>query len=56
MKLIITAMLIIFITTHVKHGFVQTVKDWQYSSFHRWVARGFYPLNWTTDASDNNWE
>ena len=43
----------------VKHGYVPAAKDWQYSSFHRWVARGLYPLNWTTAAPeviDANWE
>ncbi len=30
----------------VKHGYVQSVKDWPYSSFHRWVKRGFYPGDW----------
>jgi putative transposase len=25
----------------LKHGYVQAVKDWQYSSFHRWAAQGF---------------
>jgi putative transposase len=43
----------------VKHGYVQAVKDWQYSSFHRWVARGLYPLDWMTAAPeviDANWE
>lgn len=30
----------------VKHGFVKTVKDWQYSSFHKYVAQGTYPSDW----------
>lgn len=30
----------------VKHGWVQTVKDWPYSTFHQWVAKGIYPLDW----------
>ena len=30
----------------VKHGYVQSVKDWQYSSFHRDVKRGIYPQDW----------
>ena len=30
----------------VKHGWVKQVKDWPYSTFHRWVERGVYPLNW----------
>jgi putative transposase len=30
----------------VKHGYVKRVADWPYSSFHRHVARGIYPLDW----------
>ncbi len=30
----------------VKHGYVKRVRDWPYSSFHRFVARGIYPLDW----------
>jgi len=30
----------------VKHGLVEKVKDWPYSSFHRDVRLGFYPENW----------
>ncbi|MEZ5463699.1 MAG: transposase [Lysobacteraceae bacterium] len=30
----------------VKHGHVSCVKDWPHSSFHRFVARGIYPLDW----------
>ncbi|QSB02863.1 transposase [Methylomonas sp. EFPC1] len=30
----------------VKHGWVKHVKDWPYSTFHRWVEQGAYPLNW----------
>ncbi|NJO15945.1 MAG: transposase [Thioploca sp.] len=33
----------------VKHGYVKRVRDWPYSSFHRWVARGIYPVTWATD-------
>lgn len=32
----------------VKHGYVNCVKEWKYSSFHRWVAKGFYPIDWAT--------
>jgi putative transposase len=31
----------------VKHGLVERVKDWPYSTFHRCVQAGMYPLNWT---------
>ena len=30
----------------VKHGYCSQVKDWPYSSFHRFVAAGIYPENW----------
>lgn len=30
----------------VKHGLVDTVKDWEYSSFHRCVAEGIYSKDW----------
>ena len=35
----------------VKHGYVSKVADWPYSTFHRYVQRGSYPLNWA-DAND----
>lgn len=30
----------------VKHGLVQSVSDWPWSSFHRHVANQIYPANW----------
>ena len=38
----------------VKHGHVARVQDWPYSSFHRYVKQGFYPLDWAggDDAND----
>lgn len=30
----------------VKHGHAQHVKDWSYSTFHRFVKEGYYPLDW----------
>ena len=30
----------------VKHGHVTRVADWPYSSFHRFVQKGIYPLDW----------
>ncbi len=35
----------------VKHGYVRQVRDWPYSSFHRFVARGYYPLDWAGGSS-----
>jgi len=42
----------------VKHGWVQAVKDWPYSSFHPWVKRGAYPENWAAspEIDDCDWE
>jgi putative transposase len=30
----------------VKHGHVERVADWPYSTFHRYVRRGLYALDW----------
>ncbi len=30
----------------VKHGLVKCVKDWPYSTFHRYVVEGTYPQDW----------
>ena len=30
----------------VKHGIVQRVRDWQWSSFHRYVRMGVYDADW----------
>ncbi len=30
----------------VKHGLVQRVRDYKWSSFHRYVAQGVYPIDW----------
>ncbi|MBC7750918.1 MAG: transposase [Candidatus Saccharibacteria bacterium] len=34
----------------VKHGHVLKVSDWVYSTFHRYVRQGVYPVNWTNDG------
>ena len=36
----------------LKHGLVQQVKDWPYSTFHRDVREGLYPVNWAGDITD----
>ena len=33
----------------VKHRLVKNVKDWPYSTFHRYVNRGDYAQNWSVD-------
>ncbi len=30
----------------VKHGLVSCPHQWKYSSFHKWVKRGQYPIDW----------
>ena len=30
----------------IKHGYVKHAVDWEYSSFHRYVANGLLPKNW----------
>ncbi|WP_425616229.1 transposase [Anatilimnocola sp. NA78] len=30
----------------VKHGYVNRVRDWQPSTFHRWVEHGHYDIQW----------
>ena len=37
----------------VKHRHCATAADWPYSSFHRWVARGIYPLDWAAGGETN---
>jgi putative transposase len=41
----------------VKHNLVTRVKDWPYSSFHRYVRRGLMPEDWggTADAAGANY-
>ena len=36
-----------------KHGLVQRVRDWPYSSFHRYVREGLLPDGWAGDAGQN---
>lgn len=33
----------------VKHGLVDRVEDWPYSTFHRYAASGIYPADWCGD-------
>jgi len=37
----------------VKHGLAQSVRDWPYSSFHRYVREGLLPNDWAGDVSEN---
>ncbi len=36
----------------VKHGLVKEARAWEYSSFHRCVAAGLYPLEWGGTEGD----
>jgi hypothetical protein len=35
----------------LKHGLVSRVADWPYSTFHRYVEQGLYPLDWAASPS-----
>ena len=37
----------------VKHGLVKNVMDWPYSSFHHWVEKGVYSVNWGSTPEDH---
>lgn len=36
----------------MKHGLVQKLLDWPYSSFHQFVARGILPVDWAGGFSE----
>ena len=36
----------------LKHGYVTQVKDWPYSTFHRYVAAGLLPADWCGELTD----
>ena len=36
----------------VKHGLVETVRDWKYSSFHRYVKEGHYDEGWAIGENE----
>ncbi|MDQ3261240.1 MAG: transposase [Pseudomonadota bacterium] len=35
----------------VKHGYIDRCIDWPYSTFHRFAARGVYPIDWAISES-----
>ena len=37
----------------VKHGLVERVSDWKWSSFHRYVRMGWYDAGWGAGLEDN---
>jgi putative transposase len=36
----------------VKHGLVNSVREWPYSTFHGYVARGIYSFDWAGSANE----
>ena len=40
----------------VKHGLVRCPHVWPYSSFHDWVKRSHYPMNWACSCADERRE
>ncbi|CAH6636635.1 REP-associated tyrosine transposase [Pseudocitrobacter vendiensis] len=36
----------------VKHGWVTRVQDWPFSTFHRDVREGIYPMEWAGDINE----
>jgi putative transposase len=38
----------------VKHGLVNRVADWPYSTFHRLVASGVYPVDWAGGCEERS--
>ena len=38
----------------VKHGLVNRVEDWPYSTFHRYVKAGMYPADWAHGPTGGN--
>jgi len=36
----------------VKHGWVERVSDWKYSSFRSFVEQGIYPIDWATEPDE----
>ena len=37
----------------LKQGYAKRVADWPYSTFHRYVERGVYPLDWADGAESD---
>lgn len=40
----------------VKHGYVQSVKEWKYSSFNKFVQENLYDINWGSNKDIRNIE
>ena len=33
----------------LKHGYVERLRDWPFSTFHSYVRTGIYPIDWAQD-------
>ncbi|MGL4233950.1 MAG: REP-associated tyrosine transposase [Casimicrobium sp.] len=40
----------------IKHGHATRVRDWPYSSFHRWVREGRLPIDWAGELDLRKWQ
>src|SRR5690606_26307895 len=40
----------------LRHGLVSAVADWPWSSFHRWVRQGAYPVEWAGSSGKSERE
>lgn len=38
----------------LKHGLVSAIRDWPYSTFHRYVKQDIYPVNWAGVPDKND--
>jgi len=38
----------------VKHGYVKNIRDWEYSSFHRFVRQNLYEADWGSSEGVNH--
>ena len=34
----------------VKHGYAKSVNDWEFSTFHKFVKKGLYDINWGSNT------
>jgi len=45
---------VLFYNNPIKYGIVQNIKDWKYSSFHKFVEQGLYDKNWGCEEDIKN--
>ena len=39
----------------LKHGLVESVRDWPHSTFHRYVSKGWLPPDWAASPEATGW-